>query len=49
MDNLDLARPRLDAIDSRVTKHLVHSSFADIDVILEDLGIDSIDFILYDL
>lgn len=48
-DNLELARPRLESISSGVTKHLVHSSFADIDIILSDLWLDSIDFILYDL
>ena len=48
-DNLALARENLDTVAPTVTKHLVHSSFADIDTILENLNLPEISFILYDL
>lgn len=48
-DNLALARTYLDASSPFVTKHLVHSSFSNIDNILDDLDIQDISFILYDL
>jgi 16S rRNA (cytosine1402-N4)-methyltransferase len=52
LDNLDLARSHLDQAQYRssgVQMHLIHSSFADIDSILDDLGVVGIDLILYDL
>ena len=48
-DNLILAKTNLDLVRSDVSMHLVHRSFADIDLILEELNISHIDFILYDL
>jgi len=49
MDNLILARNHLDTNLPNIAKHFVHSSFADIDTILDDLHIPEISFILYDL
>ncbi len=46
-DNLDIARTHLSDVDCRLD--LVHSSFADIDIILDDRWILEIDFVLYDL
>ncbi len=51
-DNLDIAHTHLDQIqnlDAWVQVELVHSSFADIDTILDKKWIKNIDFILYDL
>jgi 16S rRNA (cytosine1402-N4)-methyltransferase len=52
LDNLDIARIRLDQTQHRssgVQMQLIHSSFADIDSILDDLSVSGIDLILYDL
>ncbi|MBC7503898.1 16S rRNA (cytosine(1402)-N(4))-methyltransferase RsmH [Candidatus Gracilibacteria bacterium] len=46
-DNLAIARSKIPY--SSCDLHLVHSSFSDIDTILDEKGIETIDFILYDL
>ena len=59
IDNIDIAREKM-KIDSGLqnpridehgipTIHLVHSSFADIDTILDEKWVESIDYIFYDL
>lgn len=48
-DNLEIAQNNLVDTPLWIQKHLIHSSFADIDEILDNLSIPSIDFILYDL
>ena len=48
-DNLKIAEENLENTPLWVDKHLIHSSFAEIDIIIQDLWLESIDFILYDL
>lgn len=51
-DNLDIARNNLESIQNQSSKiqiELVHSSFSDIDTILDERWIGGIDYILYDL
>lgn len=48
-DNLAIAHTHLDSVSPSVTKHLIHSSFSDIDTILDSIGSPEISFILYDL